>query len=85
MICLWFALKGLEEEYIKQELRNVAEGVAASVLQSSTPSYSEPPIMVDEHSSNWKGQVSRNDEMKQQSTHFKVLCILLTIFCHSFP
>ncbi|KAG7627587.1 putative protein kinase TKL-Pl-6 family [Arabidopsis thaliana] len=63
--------KGSEEEHIKQELQNVAEGVAASVLQSSTPSYHEPPIKVDEYAFNSKGEVSRNDEMKQQSTHFK--------------
>ncbi|KAG7559929.1 Protein kinase domain [Arabidopsis thaliana x Arabidopsis arenosa] len=60
--------KGSEEEHIKQELRNVAEGVAASVLQSSTSSYLEPTISVDEYPSNSKGEVSRNDEMKQQST-----------------
>ncbi|XP_010426143.1 PREDICTED: uncharacterized protein LOC104711159 isoform X2 [Camelina sativa] len=59
-----------EEEHIKQELRNVAEGVAASVLQSSTPSYHEPPIKVDEYASD-KGEFSRNDEIKHQSTHFK--------------
>ncbi|CAH8267717.1 unnamed protein product [Arabidopsis lyrata] len=60
--------KGSAEEHIKQELRNVAEGVAASVLQSSTSSYLEPTISVDEYPSNSKGEVSRNDEMKQQST-----------------
>jgi len=79
LIGLWFSLKGSEEEHIKQELQNVAEGVAASVLQSSTPSYHEPPIKVDEYAFNSKGEVSRNDEMKQQSTHFKVLSILFTI------
>lgn len=81
MIGLLFSLKGLEEEHIKQELRNVAEGVAASVLQSSTSSYLEPTISVDEYPSNSKGEVSRNDEMKQQSTtQFKVLCMIFTIF-----
>ncbi|CAL9247362.1 unnamed protein product [Arabidopsis halleri] len=68
--------KGSEEEHIKQELRNVAEGVAASVLQSSTSSYLEPTIRVDEYPSNSKGEVSRNDEMKQQSTtQFKLQII----------
>ncbi|XP_010515013.1 PREDICTED: uncharacterized protein LOC104790915 [Camelina sativa] len=61
--------KGSEEEHIKQELQNVAEGVAASVLQSST-SYHEPPIKVDEYASD-KGEFSRNDEIKHQSTQFK--------------
>ncbi|EOA23419.1 hypothetical protein CARUB_v10016601mg [Capsella rubella] len=62
--------KGLAEEHIKQELQNVAEGVAAAVLQSSTHSYNEPPINMDEYASD-KGEFSRNDEVKQQSTHFK--------------
>ncbi|PHU11239.1 hypothetical protein BC332_18169 [Capsicum chinense] len=34
--------KGSEEEMIKQELQAVAEGVAASVLHSSTPSNADP-------------------------------------------
>lgn len=34
---LSFAVKGSAEEQIKKELKAVAEGVAASVLQSSTP------------------------------------------------
>lgn len=36
--CYLFLLKGSTEEQIKQELQAVAEGVAASVLQSSPPS-----------------------------------------------
>lgn len=38
IIVIWFLNEGSEEDHIKQELQAVAEGVAACVLHSSTPS-----------------------------------------------
>lgn len=62
----WSA-KDSAEELIKQELQAVAEGVAASVFQSSIASSSDLPAQINDsvHESNQEKEISNNDLEKQ--------------------
>lgn len=58
--------KGSAEELIKQELQAVAEGVAASVLQSSTPSSSDFSVHERNESSFYANQETEDVEKHQK-------------------
>lgn len=62
ILILCFFYKGSAEELIKQELQAVAEGVAASVLHSSTPSNPESNKRGLETKKSCEGQTSNTDE-----------------------
>ena len=73
-IVVAFTAKGSAEEFIKKELQAVAEGVAASVFQSSTPS--NPDIPAEVNASGYEGNqdtdVSTSDIEMQHKAKFEV-------------
>lgn len=77
-----FTANGSAEELIKKELQAVAEGVAASVFQSSTPSTPDIPAATDASGFEGNQEIdcsTRNIEM-QHKAKFEV-CISSFSIC----
>lgn len=78
-ITFLFTAEGSAEELIKQELQAVAEGVAASVLQSSMPSNPDITTMHDRSESlsdvNQDSEV-QNTDLDLNKASFEVLKLL---------
>lgn len=76
----WLDFKGSAEEQIKQELKVVAEGVAASVFQSCSSSKVEPSVQEKRDSgseSNQGREVHNSDIENQHKAKTEVLYLLL--------
>ena len=87
--------KGSAEELIKKELQAVAEGVAASVFQSSTPSDPDISTQVDVsgYEDNQDTDVSTSDIEMQHKAKFEVaiykisssyICMLIVLIAPLF-
>lgn len=76
--CLILSSVGSAEDLIKQELQNVAEGVAASVLQSALPS--NPDLTVYEGNEPAHEAYQEKDVQQDADTEvLKLFCVLQSV------